>query len=50
MKNQTIQSPNKRFNKDFNEWLWGKKKYNPFLKYMAKIGRNLPEVKQVDKK
>jgi len=43
-----IQSNNKRFDKLFNKWLWSdektRKSYNPFTKFMAEIGRKLPEV------
>jgi len=41
-------SGDKRFDEIMNDWLWNEKDYNPFLKYMAELGRSLPEVNNVE--
>ena len=41
-------SNNKRFDEIMNDWLWNERDYNPFLKYMAELGRSLPEVNNVE--
>ena len=44
---------NKTFDKMMDKWLWAdeeyREKHNPFLEYMSKAGRDLPEVEQVKK-